>query len=99
MLYIKHAEGIGSVGRVLDWGLRGHWFNIHHCQGHSLTPCCVLEPYIYLLLSTALTQEDRKTSGHDIKIVDWYVNHQHKQTYHIQTHAWIQKVLSEGVQL
>ena len=35
---------------------------------------------LYPLLSTGSTQEDRKTFGHDLKIVDWDVKQQHKQT-------------------
>ena len=34
----------------------------------------------YALLSTGLTQEGRKLSQHDWKIVDCYIKHQHKQT-------------------
>ena len=35
---------------------------------------------LYPLLSTGSTQEDRKMSRHYLKIVDWGVKHQHKQT-------------------
>ena len=31
------------------------------------------------LLSTVLTQEDRKTPWHDYKIANWDIKHQHKQ--------------------
>ena len=33
----------------------------------------------YLLLSTGSNQEDKKSSQHDWKIVDWDVKHQNKQ--------------------
>ena len=39
-----------------------------------------LSKAIYLLLNTGSTKEDRKTSGHDLKVVDWDVKHQIKQT-------------------
>ena len=38
----------------------------------------------YPLISTGSTQEDRKSSRHDIKIVEWDVKHQHKQNSPLQ---------------
>ena len=38
-----------------------------------------LNKTLYPLLSTGSTQEDRKLSQHDWKIVDWNVKLQHKQ--------------------
>ena len=37
-----------------------------------------LSKTLYPLLSTGLTQEDRETSGHYLKIVDWNIMHQHE---------------------
>ena len=44
-------------GRVLDLGVNGHWFKTH--QRHCVVS---LSKTFYSLLSTGLTQEDRKTS-------------------------------------
>ena len=40
----------------------------------------VLEQDTFPLLSTGSTQEDKKLSKHDCKIVDWDVKHLDKQT-------------------
>ena len=39
-----------------------------------------LSKSLYSMLSTGSTQEGRKSSQHDWKIVDWDTKHQHKQT-------------------
>ena len=64
-------ERSGSVGRVLDWGSKGCLFETH--QSHSVVS---LSMTLCLLLRTGSTQEDRKLSQHDCKIVDWDVKHQ-----------------------
>ena len=33
---IKHGERSGSVGRALDWGLKGLWFEPHRKQSHCV---------------------------------------------------------------
>ena len=38
--------------------------------------CCVLG------LDTLSSPQDRKTSKHDQKVVDWNIKHQHKQNMH-----------------
>ena len=40
--------------------------------------CCVLRKTLYPLLGTGSTQEYRKLSQNDCKIVDWDIKHQHK---------------------
>ena len=52
-------------GMVLYLGLKGHWLETQQIQ-------CVafLVKALYLLLSTGLTQEDKKISWYNIKIVD-----------------------------
>ena len=39
----------------------------------------LLKKTLYPLLSIGSTQEDRYSSQHNLKIVDWDVKHQHKQ--------------------
>ena len=43
--------------------------------------CCVLSKTLYLLLCTSLTQEDKKSSRHDWKIVDWDVKQQNNKEW------------------
>ena len=43
-----------------------------------------LSKTFYPLLSTGSTQEDRKSSRHDLKIVEWDVKHQQKQDSSLQ---------------
>ena len=59
-------ECSGSVGRVLDLGLKGCWFEPHLWRSHCVVS---LSKTLFLLLSTGAAQED--SSGHDRKIVDW----------------------------
>ena len=54
------VEGSGSVGRALDWGLKGCWFEPHHWWCHCVVS---LSKTLYPLLSTGSTQEDQ--SRHD----------------------------------
>ena len=53
-LYIL-ADCGGSVGRALDWGSKGCQFEPHRQQSHYVLS---LSKILYLLLSTASTQED-----------------------------------------
>ena len=46
-------------------------------QGHCVVS---LSKICFPLLGTGSTQEDRKSSLHGLKIVDWVEKHQHKQT-------------------
>ena len=68
----------GSVGRVLDLGLKG-------CESKSKTHrrnfIVSLSKKLSPLLSTGSMQEDRKVSRHDGIIVAWDVKHQHKLEY------------------
>ena len=43
------------------------------------TRVIALEQDTYSLLSTGSTLEDRESSRHDLRIVDWDVKHRHKQ--------------------
>ena len=55
--------------------LKGRWFETHrrHCV-------VSLNKILYPLFSTGSTQEGRKSSRLDCKIVDWDVKHQHNQS-------------------
>ena len=44
----------------------------------SMTVLCLLSKILYPLLSTGLTQEDRKLSQYDGMIVDWDLKHELK---------------------
>ena len=46
---------------------------------------------LYLLLSTGSTQENRKSSQHDLRIVDWEVKHKHKH-FRVQQNIERQKM-------
>ena len=48
-------EHSGSVGRALDLGLHGCWFEPHGLQSHCVVS---LSKTLYLLLITGSTQED-----------------------------------------
>ena len=69
-------EARSLSGRVLDcneikWSL---------VQDSSTALCCVwARNFIICLYSTISTQEGRKMSQHDRKIVDWVLKHQHIQ--------------------
>ena len=54
------AEVSGSVGRALDWGLKGFWFKLH-CQWSRYAVS--LSKTLYRLLSTGSTQDN--PSSHD----------------------------------
>ena len=69
------VERSGSVGRALDCGTKGCWFETQRQQSQSVVS---LSKTLYLLLSTGSTQEDMKLSQHDWKIVDWDVKHQNE---------------------
>ena len=61
MMHVKFcAECSGSVGRALDWGSKGCWFEPHGQQSHCVVS---LNKSHYRLLSTGPTQED--PSRHD----------------------------------
>ena len=54
---LTSAEHSGSLGRALDWGLKGCWFEFHHRRSHRIV--YALNP----LLSTGSTQEDLSPHG------------------------------------
>ena len=45
----KKAEHSGSVGRALDWGSKGCWFEPHHGRSHCVVS---LNKTLYQQLST-----------------------------------------------
>ena len=57
---IKIAKRSGSVGKVLDWGSKGCWFEPHLWPNHCVVS---LSRTLYPLLSTGSHQED--SSRHD----------------------------------
>ena len=57
---------------VSDLGLKGH-----ECETHRRHCVVSLSKTLYHLLGTGSTQEDRKMSRHDGKVVDWDLKHQH----------------------
>ena len=54
----KNAERSCSVGRMLDWGLKGCWFEPHRQRSHCVVSLSSV--FIRCLLSTILVQS-RKT--------------------------------------
>ena len=60
----------GSVGRVLDWGLKG--FEFENYWSHYVLS---LSKTLYPLLSTGSTQDDISE-----KIIDMDIKHQREQT-------------------
>ena len=50
-----------------------------------------LSKTLYLLLSTGSTQEDRKTSQHDRKIVDWDLKHSYIQNRLIRAFIYFKR--------
>ena len=59
IIYLEKNSG-SSVGRGLDWGLKGCKFETHCKRSHCVLS---LSKTLYLLLSTGSTQED--PSRHD----------------------------------
>ena len=55
LLSTGYVECSGSVGRVLDLGLKGRWFDPYRQQNQCVVP---LSKALYLLLSTGSTQVD-----------------------------------------
>ena len=55
-------EGSDFVGRSLDWGLKGRYFETQYQQSHCVVS---LSKTLYSLLGTVSTQEERKSSQHD----------------------------------
>ena len=47
----------GSIGRAINWGSKGCLFETHRRQNHCVVS---FSKTLYLLLSTGLTQEERK---------------------------------------
>ena len=65
-----HLEELSASVNVRS---KGHWFKTQ--QGIYFVS---LSKTLYPLLSTGSTQENRKSSQHDLRIVDWEVKHKHK---------------------
>ena len=75
MITYQTAVHSGSLGRVLDWGLKGSRFKPHRQPSIYVVS---LSETLYLLFSTGSTQEDQ--SWHDWNFFDWGVKNQTKQT-------------------
>ena len=72
MTQFFYGERGESVGRVSDLGSKG--FEFETLWGYCIVS---MSKTLYPLLSIGSTQEDRKSSRHDLKLVDWDVKHQH----------------------
>ena len=70
-----HHEQVKRSGS-LDWGSKCCYFGTHPRQNRCIVS---FSKILYPLLSTGSTQEGRKLSRHDWKIVDCDVKHQNKQ--------------------
>ena len=63
-----------TVGRALDWGLKGCYFKTHSRRSHCVV---TLSKTLYLLLSFGSIQEG--LAQHDRKTADWDVKTQTEQ--------------------
>ena len=92
-LYQLITEYWFSPGRPVPTWLKNRWLGCTKIKPNKITTGAVtvvsLSKTLYPLLSTGSTQEGRKLSWHDWKIVHWDKEHQSKQEIHILVKLWI----------